>query len=138
MIPSLSDALVDEVDRYLWSMCRDGFGIELVLAYPVVDDHLDLPIIAAAGRRDRVRIRPSQVFRYAIRQGATGVAVAHNHPLDSGPSESDLAVTRRLVSAGMVLDLPLLAHVVTEPSHVHELVSARSWSRSSVALGLAG
>lgn len=138
MILSLPDAFLDEVDRSLWSMCRDGFGVELVLAYPVLGDHLDLPIIAAAGRRDRVRVRPSQVFRHAIRRGATGVVVAHNHPIGSGPSEADLAVTRRLVSAGMVLDLPLLAHVLAEPTQVHELVSARSWPRRGAVERQAG
>ncbi len=56
---------------------------------------------------------PGDVFRRAVREGATAVIVAHNHPSGNPePSRADLELTRRLVEAGEVLGIPLLDHVV--------------------------
>jgi len=39
--------------------------------------------------------------------------VVHNHPSgDPSPSPEDLSVTRNLVEAGRLLDIPVLDHVV--------------------------
>lgn len=125
--------IVLEVDERLRQMVG-GFGVEVVLAFPVIGARLDLPVIASAGSYDRVRITPDRAFRHALRRSASGLVVAHNHPVDSGPSEPDRAVTRRLVSAGMVLGVPLVAHVVSEPSTIHELVCGERWARDVPSL----
>lgn len=106
-----------------------GWGVEMVLAFPVLPGGLGLPVIAAAGDHNRVRLSPARVFRHAVRCGASGVVIGHNHPADTGPSDIDRAVTRRLVSAGATLGIPLIAHVVSEPGSVHELVQEQSRPR---------
>ena len=54
-----------------------------------------------------------EVFREAVRDGASSVIVAHNHPSgDPTPSPEDVQVTRQLQMAGNVLDIPVLDHVV--------------------------
>ncbi|MGH3985572.1 MAG: JAB domain-containing protein [Pseudonocardiaceae bacterium] len=80
-----------------------------------------------AGGRDRVSIRPDRVFQHAVRLGAGGVVFSHNHLNDTGPSAADHAVTRRLVAAGHLLGIPLLASLVVEPGVTHDLVSDRTW-----------
>ncbi|MBN1438151.1 MAG: DNA repair protein RadC [Anaerolineales bacterium] len=58
-------------------------------------------------------IRTGEVFREAIRANAAGMIVAHNHPSgDPSPSPEDLAVTRNLIEAGRLLDIPVLDHIV--------------------------
>jgi DNA repair protein RadC len=58
-------------------------------------------------------VHPREVFGLALREGAAALIVAHNHPSgDPEPSSEDLAVTRRLVSAGRLVGVPLLDHVV--------------------------
>jgi len=58
-------------------------------------------------------VHPREVFRVAILAGASGVIVAHNHPSgDPTPSAEDRAVTRQLVEAGKLLDIPLYDHVI--------------------------
>ncbi len=57
---------------------------------------------------------PREVFRAAIREGATGVICAHNHPSgDPAPSAPDLHVTRQLREAARTVDIELLDHVIT-------------------------
>lgn len=54
-----------------------------------------------------------EVFREAVRDGASSIIVAHNHPSgDPQPSPEDVQVTRQLLLAGDVLDIPVLDHVV--------------------------
>lgn len=58
-------------------------------------------------------VHPREVFRAAIAEAAAGVIVVHNHPSgDPTPSADDRAVTRQLVDAGRLLDLPVYDHVV--------------------------
>lgn len=58
-------------------------------------------------------VHPREVFRGAIREAAAAVIVAHNHPSgDPTPSAEDLEVTSRLRSAGEVIGIPLLDHVI--------------------------
>lgn len=58
-------------------------------------------------------VGPREVFREAVRMGAAAVIVAHNHPSgDPEPSPEDLEVTRLLKSAGELMDIPLLDHVI--------------------------
>lgn len=54
-----------------------------------------------------------EIFREAVREGAVGVIVAHNHPSgDPEPSPEDIEVTQKIKEAGKLLDIPLLDHVI--------------------------
>ena len=58
-------------------------------------------------------VHPREVFRAAIAEAAAAVIVVHNHPSgDPTPSADDRAVTRQLVEAGRLLDVPVYDHVV--------------------------
>jgi DNA repair protein RadC len=58
-------------------------------------------------------VGPREVFREAIREGASSIVVAHNHPSGNPePSAEDLEVTRRLVEIGVLLEIPVLDHVI--------------------------
>ena len=58
-------------------------------------------------------VHPREVFRAAIAEAAAGIIVVHNHPSgDPTPSADDRAVTRQLVEAGRVLDMPVYDHVI--------------------------
>ncbi len=54
-----------------------------------------------------------EAFRPAIVQNAKAVVMMHNHPSgDPSPSFGDCAVTAKAHSAGALLDMPLLDHVI--------------------------
>ncbi|MER3496094.1 MAG: hypothetical protein C4320_04395 [Armatimonadota bacterium] len=58
-------------------------------------------------------VGPREVFREAIREAASMVIVAHNHPSgDPTPSPEDRQVTRKLVEVGDLLDIPVMDHIV--------------------------
>lgn len=56
---------------------------------------------------------PREVFREAIRHGATAVICAHNHPSgDPAPSAADVQLTRQLRDAARAVDIDLVDHVI--------------------------
>ncbi len=58
-------------------------------------------------------VRIGEVFRGAVRRNCAAVIVAHNHPSgDPNPSPEDVALTRRLVEAGKLLEVEVLDHLV--------------------------
>ncbi len=58
-------------------------------------------------------VGPREVFREAIRDGASAIIVAHNHPSgDPTPSPEDRVVTERLKQVGALVDIPVLDHIV--------------------------
>lgn len=65
------------------------------------------------GSTNSSQVRVGEVFKDAIRRNATSILVAHNHPSgDATPSPDDVAVTRAMVSAGKILDINVLDHIV--------------------------
>lgn len=58
-------------------------------------------------------VHPREVFREAIRNSASALICAHNHPSgDPAPSQADIRATRQLREAARVLQLDLLDHVI--------------------------
>ncbi len=58
-------------------------------------------------------IRVAEVFREAVKQNATSLIVAHNHPSgDPTPSPEDIQVTRSIVEAGILLGIEVLDHLI--------------------------
>lgn len=58
-------------------------------------------------------VHPREAFRPAVRNAASGVIFAHNHPSgDPVPSDEDRRITARLEEVGRILGIPLLDHLV--------------------------
>lgn len=65
------------------------------------------------GGLDRVEVFPREVFRAAVARSAASIVVAHNHPSgDPAPSRQDRELTRRLETAGELLGISILDHVI--------------------------
>jgi len=68
---------------------------------------------ATSGTASSSLVHPREVFREAIRSGASSVIVAHNHPSgDPAPSAADIRVTRQLREAAAIIGIELLDHLI--------------------------
>ncbi len=66
-----------------------------------------------SGTSRQTLVRPAEVLREAVREGASALVLAHNHPSgDPQPSSADVAVTRQLRGASELIDLRLLDHLI--------------------------
>jgi DNA repair protein RadC len=58
-------------------------------------------------------VRVAELFREAIRQNCAALVMVHNHPSgDPAPSRDDIQLTRQAVSAGKLLDVEVLDHLI--------------------------
>ena len=73
---------------------------------------LKTPVISVGSLNASI-VHPRELFREAINASAAAVILAHNHPSgDPAPSPEDVSLTRKLVDAGKLLDIPVLDHIV--------------------------
>jgi DNA repair protein RadC len=62
-------------------------------------------------------IDPRVVFTIALNCGASAVIIAHNHPSGNlQPSEQDVRITEKIASAGKLLDIRVLDHLILTDS----------------------
>ena len=74
------------------------------------------------GTIDSAHVHPRVVVEKALTRRAAAVIVAHNHPSGvADPSQSDLAITRRLRDALGLVDIRLLDHFIVGDSEVVSL-----------------
>jgi DNA repair protein RadC len=65
------------------------------------------------GTVDSAEVYPREVARRCLAHNAAAVIVGHNHPSGSAhPSDADVAVTRRLKHALVLIDVRLLDHII--------------------------
>ena len=58
-------------------------------------------------------VRVAEVFTQAVRRNATSIIVVHNHPSgDPSPSPEDIAITKRIVEAGKLMEIEVLDHLI--------------------------
>lgn len=56
---------------------------------------------------------PKLIFGTALKACASSIILSHNHPSGNlKPSEADIAITRKLKSAGIFLDIGVIDHVI--------------------------
>lgn len=70
-------------------------------------------VLVSIGSLNTSVVHPREVFAPAVRDSAAALIFLHNHPSgDPSPSREDEECTRRLVSAGQILGIRVLDHIV--------------------------
>jgi DNA repair protein RadC len=70
-------------------------------------------------------VHPREVFRAALREAAAALVLVHNHPSgDPSPSREDREVTERLSSAGEILGIRVVDHVIVAERGYHSFREA--------------
>ena len=69
--------------------------------------------VITIGTATQTLANPRDIFREVLRQGATRVIIAHNHPTGSvEPSSDDITLTTQLLQGGQLLCIPILDHLI--------------------------
>jgi DNA repair protein RadC len=69
--------------------------------------------VVTVGTLDASIVHPREIFREAATAGAAAIVLFHNHPSgDPEPSQDDVLLTRRLVSAGVLMGIDVVDHVI--------------------------
>lgn len=69
--------------------------------------------ICSMGTLNSALINPREVFKSSILSNAASFIAVHNHPSgDITPSREDIAITKRLIQCGDILDIKMIDHLV--------------------------
>ena len=84
--------------------------------------------VVSTGGIDAAPVHPREVFSPAIRDGASAIVVAHNHPSgDPTPSSEDHRITERLREAGELVGIRLLDHLVVGAKRYYSFADERTF-----------
>ncbi|RDB07831.1 JAB domain-containing protein [Runella aurantiaca] len=100
--------------------CWDENRIELVEQFKILlldrrHTCLGVSDIATGGITGCV-VDPRIVFATALKTKASALILAHNHPSGNlKPSEADIALTRKLLQGGKLLEISVIDHLIVTP-----------------------
>jgi DNA repair protein RadC len=83
------------------------------------------------GLLNMTQAHPREVFRPAILDAAASIILVHNHPSGNPkPSVEDLKVTEEVESAGKLIGIKLLDHIVLAREGCTSIITFRNKPRS--------
>ena len=112
---SLPDAVKDSRDTferflpYIDDMKQEHF----LVMYLNQSNHVLKVECISNGGTTNVIADPKIIFKNALNLNATCIVLGHNHPSGNPrPSEDDRQLTKKLVSAGKLLDITVIDHII--------------------------
>lgn len=125
------DDLYANSPKSVKQFCRLKLGDKESEVFGVL--HLDLHhrLIAfseiSKGTVDETVVYPREVVKEALRFNASAVIFTHNHPSGSiEPSQGDMKITRRLITALKTVDIKVLDHIIVSP------IDSMSFAQASI------
>lgn len=103
--------------KQLWILIKSkiiDFNKEnyVVLSFDVRNNFIGSDIVSL-GTLNMSLIHPRETFNAAIKRHAAYIILCHNHPSgDVEPSNEDIQVTERLISAGKIVGIPIVDHLI--------------------------
>lgn len=71
-------------------------------------------------------VHQREVFKVAIDNNAASLILMHNHPSGNAePSNEDIIITRKLVEAGKIMDIPIFDHIIIAGNNYTSFVERR-------------
>ena len=62
-------------------------------------------------------VDPKIIFQIALKCNASNIIIAHNHPSgNTDPSSADKEITRKIKEVGMMLEIPVIDHLILTES----------------------
>ncbi|HEY7586129.1 MAG TPA: JAB domain-containing protein [Candidatus Deferrimicrobiaceae bacterium] len=117
----------DVFDRYRYLLADYPVEVFLVLLLDVKNRRMH-DIRVSTGILNGSLIHPREVFAPAVRERAASVLLVHNHPSgDPAPSPEDREVTKRLRSAGGIVGIAVLDHVIIGDGSFYSFREEADW-----------
>jgi DNA repair protein RadC len=117
---------VFELMRHAAHAEREGFHVVLL----DVRGRLLRAVQVAEGSLSQCPVSPRDALRPAVREGAHGIVLCHNHPSgDPSPSPDDVDLTERLRAAADLVGVLARDHVIVAAGGYFSFVEAGRWRR---------
>ena len=82
--------------------------------------------VISIGNLNSSIVHPREIFKAAIENCSASVILMHNHPSGNPePSNEDISITKKLVEAGKMLDIPVFDHIILAGNNYTSFVEKR-------------
>lgn len=82
--------------------------------------------IISVGSLNSSIVHAREVFKAAIENSSASIILLHNHPSGNPePSNEDISITKKLVEAGKILDIPVFDHIILAGNNYTSFVERR-------------
>ncbi|MGA9294753.1 MAG: DNA repair protein RadC [Ignavibacteriaceae bacterium] len=82
--------------------------------------------VISVGNLNSSVVHPREIFKAAIENNSASVILIHNHPSGNPePSNEDIIITKKIVEAGKILDIPVFDHLILAGSLFTSFVDKR-------------
>jgi DNA repair protein RadC len=82
--------------------------------------------IISVGNLNSSVVHPREIFKTAIENNSASIILMHNHPSGSPePSQADIGITRKIVEAGKMMDIPVFDHIIIAGNTFFSFVERR-------------
>jgi DNA repair protein RadC len=126
-LPEPFRSAADVFDRYRYLLADYPVEVFLVLLLDVKNRPMQ-DIRVSTGILNGSLIHPREVFAPAVRERAASILLVHNHPSgDPAPSPEDREVTKRLRSAGGIVGIAVLDHVIIGDGSFYSFREEADW-----------
>lgn len=71
-------------------------------------------------------VHPREIFKSAVENNSASIILIHNHPSENPePSNEDISITKKIVEAGKMMDIPVFDHVIIAGNSYTSFVERR-------------
>ena len=82
--------------------------------------------IISVGNLNSSIVHPREVFKVAVENNAASIILIHNHPSGNPePSNEDISITKKLVEAGKMMEIPVFDHIIIAGNNYTSFVDKR-------------
>lgn len=108
----------DDVFAHFGARLRDERIEVFIVAFLNAAKCLTGSRVISRGGQTATIAEPSEIYRHALNNDAHSIIVLHNHPSGNlTPSEADIQMTKRLISSGKLIGIPLEDHLIVAGHH---------------------
>ncbi len=126
-VSRIKHVIIEVKDRRFERRVCNPWDVKDVAHHFIADDDREVFLVICLNTRNDViavhrshigtlstaTVSPREIFKACILNNARSFIVAHNHPSnDIKPSKEDLNITESLLKAGLVLEIPLIDHLI--------------------------
>lgn len=120
----VKDGTINAAERPYISTPKDAAAIMRPVVELLAEERMYVMLLSTKNRVNAIQevsvgslnasvVHPREIFKAAILSNAAALILVHNHPSgDPTPSHEDVALTKAIVEAGKILDIPVLDHVI--------------------------
>lgn len=97
----MRDNEIDQTKEHFWAV---GLATNNILLY--------IELVSLGSLRQTI-VEPMEVFSWALQKKVDKLILVHNHPSgELNPSPEDLDLTDRLIQVGIIVNLPVVDHLI--------------------------